>query len=93
MESTNKMQTAQTASPVSLFISPICDGRADPYAKRLHDVTFQASEDGIFLCTDNLRSDKDTSEAESSIWSAFCNASLPLVSAYATETTRESEFL
>lgn len=39
MESTNKMQTAQTASPVSLFRSPMCDGRADPYAKRLRDAT------------------------------------------------------
>lgn len=37
MESTNK--TAQTASLVSLFISPMCDGPADPYAKRLHDAT------------------------------------------------------
>lgn len=39
MESTNKMQTAQTASPVSLFLSPMCNGCADPYAQRLHDAT------------------------------------------------------
>lgn len=45
----------------------------------------------VYLYTDSLRSEQTTSEAASTMWLAYCNSSLLLASACATEMTCISE--
>lgn len=57
----------------------------------IHSTITNHSNSKVYLCTDSLRSEEATREAASTMWLAYCNSSLLLASAGATEITFISE--